>query len=596
MNLELDEEYGAGFEGTKALLYKYLKDTPGQKIIKYMDKKNISEVLKKSDPIEVWIRDFIDSDDIRFAGKTKEERIQMALGAYYAAQKNESADLEENSGYVATLHTKYKFLRRQADEAEEKYKKAKERKLDDDSLETYYTAVRTLNDRADDVYDAYVDARDKASKNESVELEEVVDFRTMKDANLKQWLKRNDTDDSVSPVFGAQILAAKKEAKRRGIDINEGKIPVTEVKSSANLKVGDSVKVTLSSGTTNWSTGKTTRPEVTAKGIITKIADTEQSIHAGDIAKEYTVKYKSSLTGKTETSRFRHVMPESAQVEFATELEEAIIDVKKYECGSEKSQFGGYRPHILNKETGKTMYLGQASYNTQAEAKGHAENYLKQYAQGIQHPKVPVKGTYVKEGKMSESVICEKRDFKSFSRENLILWLQTNWTGKKVSTQFRQELDAAVREAQSRGLYKNIKIEPQKTDTVQEGINIRDYMATSEKSQFGGYRPHVVSKAGKTMYLGQASYNTPDEAKDHAEDYLKQYAQGIQHPKVPIKGTYMKEDLEEINLQTRRTMKIIALATGNTNADALYEYALTSPTYSSLVELKENFNKYIQDA
>ena len=38
MNSELAEEYGAGFEGTKALLYKYLKDTPGQKIIKYMDK------------------------------------------------------------------------------------------------------------------------------------------------------------------------------------------------------------------------------------------------------------------------------------------------------------------------------------------------------------------------------------------------------------------------------------------------------------------------------------------------------------------------------------------------------------------------------
>ena len=40
MNLELAEEYGAGFEGTKELLYKYLKDTPGQKIVKYMDKTN----------------------------------------------------------------------------------------------------------------------------------------------------------------------------------------------------------------------------------------------------------------------------------------------------------------------------------------------------------------------------------------------------------------------------------------------------------------------------------------------------------------------------------------------------------------------------
>ena len=51
----------------------------------------------------------------------------------------------------------------------------------------------------------------------------------------------------------------------------------------------------------------------------------------------------------------------------------------------------------------------------------------------------------------------------------------------------------------------------------------------------------------------------------------------------------------ELDLQTVRTMKIVSLATGCTDSEALYEYALTAPTYSSLVELKENFNKYIQD-
>ena len=127
-------------------------------------------------------------------------------------------------------------------------------------------------------------------------------------------------------------------------------------------------------------------------------------------------------------------------------------------------------------------------------------------------------------------------------------------------------------------------------------IDVKKYKCGSEKSQFGGYRPHILNKeTGKTLYLGQASYNTTAEAKAHAENYLKQYAQGIEHPKVPVKGTYMKEELEEINLQTVRTMKIISLATGCTDSAALYEYALTAPTYSSLVELKENFNRYIQD-
>ena len=249
-----------------------------------MNQEQINEKLDASAPAKDWIEDFVKSDDPKFDGKTKDERIMMALGAYYAAQKNESVELEENAGYMETLHTKYKFLRRQADEAEEKYQKAKERNLDDDSLETYYTAVRTLNDRADDVYDAYVDARDKAKKNEG----------------------------SVSLNFD-----------------REGEIPVTEGKKVADLKVGDSVRVTISSGTTDWSTGKTTRPEVTAKGTIVKIADTEQSVHAGDIAKEYTVKYKSSLSGRTETSSFRHVTPltEQKTTDCAIDdLEDAIED------------------------------------------------------------------------------------------------------------------------------------------------------------------------------------------------------------------------------------------------------------------------------
>ena len=53
---------------------------------------------------------------------------------------------------------------------------------------------------------------------------------------------------------------------------------------------------------------------------------------------------------------------------------------------------------------------------------------------------------------------------------------------------------------------------------------------------------------------------------------------------------------ETPSLETLRIMKIVSLATGCTDSDALYEYALTSPSYSSIVELKENFNKYIQDA
>lgn len=54
----------------------------------------INEVLSKDASAGTWISDFVKSDAPQFAGKSKEKRKQMALGAYYAAQRNESTDYE----------------------------------------------------------------------------------------------------------------------------------------------------------------------------------------------------------------------------------------------------------------------------------------------------------------------------------------------------------------------------------------------------------------------------------------------------------------------------------------------------------------------
>jgi hypothetical protein len=57
----------------------------------------IEEKLSASDPAGKWISDFVASDNPKFAGKSKKERINMALGAYYAAKKmkTEEVELEE---------------------------------------------------------------------------------------------------------------------------------------------------------------------------------------------------------------------------------------------------------------------------------------------------------------------------------------------------------------------------------------------------------------------------------------------------------------------------------------------------------------------
>lgn len=47
----------------------------------------IEEVLKVSDGVDAWISDFVHSDNPKFEGKSKKERIKQALAAFYAAKQ-----------------------------------------------------------------------------------------------------------------------------------------------------------------------------------------------------------------------------------------------------------------------------------------------------------------------------------------------------------------------------------------------------------------------------------------------------------------------------------------------------------------------------
>ena len=58
----------------------------------------VDEVLTKKDPAGKWIHDFVHSDNPKFAGKSKNQRIKQALGAYYSKQRNEEVeDIDELS-------------------------------------------------------------------------------------------------------------------------------------------------------------------------------------------------------------------------------------------------------------------------------------------------------------------------------------------------------------------------------------------------------------------------------------------------------------------------------------------------------------------
>lgn len=59
------------------------------------------EVLSKSDDTSKWIHDFVHSDNPKFEGKSKKDRIRMALGAYYSKQNEEHLGFDKLKNKLA---------------------------------------------------------------------------------------------------------------------------------------------------------------------------------------------------------------------------------------------------------------------------------------------------------------------------------------------------------------------------------------------------------------------------------------------------------------------------------------------------------------
>jgi hypothetical protein len=64
-------------------------------ILYELDQLDLSEKLKPSDPTGKYISDFVHSDNPKFAGKSKKERIRMALGAKYGAMRKMKEETEQ---------------------------------------------------------------------------------------------------------------------------------------------------------------------------------------------------------------------------------------------------------------------------------------------------------------------------------------------------------------------------------------------------------------------------------------------------------------------------------------------------------------------
>jgi len=94
-----DKEHGYKIEyGPQPDTIKSIKKTKSiyeEVDLESFTEEELEEALKKSQPAGEWIKDFVHSKDPKFAGKSKKKRMQMALGAYYAKQRNEEVEIDE---------------------------------------------------------------------------------------------------------------------------------------------------------------------------------------------------------------------------------------------------------------------------------------------------------------------------------------------------------------------------------------------------------------------------------------------------------------------------------------------------------------------
>jgi len=67
--------------------------------------RQLHEKLTTDDSVEDWISDFVASDNPKFDGKSKKDRIRMALGAYYAAKKQNESLTEKRAVKILELAT-----------------------------------------------------------------------------------------------------------------------------------------------------------------------------------------------------------------------------------------------------------------------------------------------------------------------------------------------------------------------------------------------------------------------------------------------------------------------------------------------------------
>jgi len=366
----------------------------------------VDEVLKPSMGAGAYIDDFIKSKNPQFAGKSSEKRRQMALAAYYAAKKGmkEEAELEEgrrgresSNSILTPTETGAKSVNKGTPE----YAQEKKRRVDLDN----HLKSTIHNDKM-----SY-----RKTQKEEAELEE-----GMYSSDVERAFPNGKASGVKTHAPVAPVPPKKKEQMKPRVG------HPTNMKEEAELEEGDlTIRHLYNKFADAHAGGHDTK---STEKVIKKVHGDVVMGHMKKAAKAnaktdfdgedrhfdnaQTAGRKTDRLGSTvgrDRSAFRKRFEEVEQ------LDEKIY-ADDYHSTSETSQFGGHRPHVIAKDTGKTMYLGQHAYKTPKHAIEHAQAYLSAYSKTGMHGADRASTAYATANKHNHH-INEAKDPKEYGYE-----------------------------------------------------------------------------------------------------------------------------------------------------------------------------------
>ncbi len=167
-----------------------------------VEAKYIEEKLTAADPASKYVKDFVASENPKFAGKSKKERISMALGAYYAKKRGTNEEVETvDEGRLRRSMRGYAVLGGYGKTDKVRYQSAGERS-------------REINVGLDDKQEKE-NARRAAEADKAKMKKEAAEGKTPKTDTEVQLAKKHGDPKKITygDVIKARIASAKKKIK-----------------------------------------------------------------------------------------------------------------------------------------------------------------------------------------------------------------------------------------------------------------------------------------------------------------------------------------------------------------------------------------------